>query len=349
MPDVSIIIPTNRGPDVLAPCLQSIASQRFDQRRIEVFVVYNGVCEPPHWDVADWPFRLRVLHMTQANIAAAKNLALDAARGEWIVLLNDDVRLDAGFVDAHLAAHAGLDEPAMVLGASHWRRYADQTVFDELIQRTAMIFFYEGLRPHAWHNFRHAWNLNLSLRRGRLGGRRFDARLGPFFYEDLELAYRLEVEAGVRVWYEPQARLLHDHRYTLDGYLRREAEMGRAALRLWRVNPDCFRSVYGAPLDSDYLAYCRRYVALEGRYEALQLDALRRAVEQPLDAAPHLAGGDAAWLQVLYQAHLPLKRLAFRRALLESAGVDLRAPDPTASHGASEPNAHQAACVSAAW
>lgn len=341
MAGVSIIIPTNRPWSVLKPCLDSVAAQQFPLDEVEVLIVWNGHLPPhpvPHRQ--DWPFVLHTRHLPEANIAAAKNAALEIASGEWIVLLNDDVVLEPGFLAAHRAAHRALDRPGMVLGEAAWARYPDQTVFDELIERTPMIFFYPRMRPHGWHNFRHAWNLNLSLPRRWLTHERFDERLGPFFYEDLELAWRLEKRLDAQVWYEPGARCTHHHRYTLTGYLERERAMGAAAVRLWRANPDCFRAIYNTTLDAAALTYLRRFVETESRQEAAHRAVLQTLVEQPA-ASTLPAVAREAWLELLYHAHLPLKRLAFRRGLLEAchgaAGTTPAAPARATASPASVP------------
>lgn len=318
MPSVSIIIPTNRSRDVLEPCLCSIAQQSFDLCEVEVVVVFNGGVAAPRRDATAWPFRLITEHIERAHIGAAKNVALERAAGEWVILLNDDVFLDPDFIQAHLAAHRRLGRPAMVLGRSAWRQCENDTVFDRMIQTTSMIFFYDKMKAHTWYNFRHAWNLNLSLPRRCLATLRFDERLGPFFYEDLELAYRLEQELGLRVWYAPQALLLHNHRYTLDQYLQREYAMGQVAPALWRANPACFRATYGADLDETYAEYCRRFVADEGRREGELRSRLAGVVTRRPDEIAAGVELQDELVQLLYQAHLPLKRLAFRRGVLSA-------------------------------
>jgi glycosyltransferase involved in cell wall biosynthesis len=127
---VSIIIPTSRTGPRLGACLESIARQRLDPHEIDVHVVYNGVADPPLWRRENWPFRLFVDRIEQANISAAKNVALNAARGDWLLLINDDVILDGEFVAAHLEAHWRLGSPAMVLGLAAWfrlRRWSSST------------------------------------------------------------------------------------------------------------------------------------------------------------------------------------------------------------------------------
>jgi len=318
MPAVSVIIPTNRSREVLERCLQSIAGQDCDPREIEVIVVFNGMTVVPQWDRGAWPFCLITDHIDEPHIGAAKNVALDRARGEWLVLLNDDVLADSDFLSAHVAAHRQLGQPAMVVGRSIWRRYDDETVFDRMIQTTSMIFFYDQMQPHAWYNFRHAWNLNLSLPRRCCESVRFETALRPVYFDDLEWAFRMEREHGLRVWYEPQALLLHDHRYTLDSYLTREGHLGRMAVLLWQCNPDCFRAIYETDLDEAYLDYCREFVRHEGRREEELLTQLSRISTRPAGELAPTPDRQDELVRLLYLTHLPLKRLAFRRGVLSA-------------------------------
>lgn len=268
-------------------------------------------------DPAAWPFRLRASFIAEPSICTAKNRALELATGAWIILLNDDGRLAPGFVTAHLRAHAQLGQPALVLGASPFATYADETLFDRLIAETSMIFFYDRMQPHAWYNFRHAWNLNLSFRRQDAAGVCFDERLAPVNFDDLEWAFRLEQERGLRVWYEPAASLVHDHRYTLDSYLQREEHLGRMAALLWECNPPCFEAIYNADLERA-LAEARRFV----KADAAHAEGLRAALAPLLQRrADEFGGAPTArreLMQALYVAHRPLKRLMFYRGLLST-------------------------------
>ena len=282
---VSFIIPTNRSDERLVPCLEAIDAMQFDAKDIEVVVVFNGtgsiapVSQSPGG--RRWRFQLVTDHIEEANISAAKNRALNRSTGQWIFLINDDTLVEPDFVSAHLRAHEALDRPAMVLGQSRWKRYEDETVFDRMITTTSMVFFYDRMAPHQWYNFRHAWNLNLSVHRRFIESVRFEDRLKPVNFDDLEWAYRVERTHGLGVWYEPAAVNRHDHRYTLDGYLSRENHLGHMAVLLWELNPACFEAIFGSPLDREFVTYCRRFVALEGRREPELLERLTAVATQP--------------------------------------------------------------------
>jgi glycosyltransferase involved in cell wall biosynthesis len=339
---VTLIIPSSRSGPALANCLRSVAAQAFDLAELSVVVVFNGLPDPPPLDPAAWPFRLVTDSLPAPNICAAKNRALDLAAGQWVILLNDDVVLTPEFVAAHLRAHQQLGQPALVLGAAPFATCPDETLFDRLIAETSMIFFYDRLRPHTWYNFRHAWNLNLSFRRQDAGAVRFDERLAPVNFDDLEWAFRLERERGLRVWYEPAASLVHHHRYTLDGYLQREQHLGRMAARLWECNPACFEAIYGGDLEQ-VAAQARRFLKTQSAHAEDLRAALAPLVQHPAVEFGGEPAGRQALLQALYVAHRPLKRLEFYRGLLSalrparsrtgdtSASPPLRAPGGAAA------------------
>lgn len=320
MPIVSIIVPTNRPANVIEPCLRALAAQRFALAEMQVIVVYNGKGSEPGWATEDWPFDLVVARGPESNVGAARNVGFDLARGEWVILLNDDVWPERDLVAAHVNVHRRLDRPGMVLGEAVWRRHEDETVFDRMLQSTSMVFFYDKMRPHTWYNYRHAWTLNLSLSRRYCDTVRFDEAIHPVCFDDLEWAFRLERTQGLGVWFAPEARAVHDHRYTLESYLAREHHLGRMAALLWRCNPECYAAIHGSALDAEYLEYCRRFVAANERLEDDLRTGLERMVSRRIaDLSPSKAVRSEL-IQCLYHAHLPLKRLVFHRALLEAVG-----------------------------
>jgi GT2 family glycosyltransferase len=316
---VSIVIASNRPAAAQRPCLESIARQTVDLAGVEVLIGFNGTPEPPRLDGRDWPFELRTRHVAEANVGAARNRVLEIARGHWLLLLNDDIALAPDAIERHLAAHQRLDRPGMVLGSAAWRRYADETVFDRLVQTTSLIFFFDQMRAGRWYGFRHAWTLNLSVARRYVEAIGFDERIAPVNFDDLEWAWRIEQRHGLQVWYEPQAACQHDHRYTLDDYLRREALLGRMAVKLWRANPACFRAIFGRSLDDELLRDFTFFVQDVGPRETAMRASLERLTARPareLAATPEL---ERAVLATAFEAQRPLKRLVFRRAVLEAA------------------------------
>jgi hypothetical protein len=302
-PQASVIVPSHGRPEKLGRLLARLASQR--DRDFEVLVALDGggsaPSAPPGLDV-------HFLDLPRVGISDAKNHALERARGETLILVNDDVEPEPDFVTEHLRAQAS--GAPFVLGASPFVNVPDTTLLDVLVARTRMIFFYQGLATGERHDFRHAWNLNLSVRRDRLPtGLAFASRLRPCMFEDLELSHRI---IGDRrdVLFHAAARAPHNHRYQLVDYFVREVLMGVMAPELSAVNPACFRSIFGEDL-SALEARARRGLETDVRDALRTLPTLIDAARQPCAAdAPQLS------LDTWYAAHLPLKRRAFRRGLI---------------------------------
>ncbi len=87
---VSAIIPTHKRPELVLRAVRSALGQRYEA--LEVIVVVDGPDEATTnalGTITD--HRLRVIHLPQPQGAQiARNTGIDAARGDWIALLDDD-------------------------------------------------------------------------------------------------------------------------------------------------------------------------------------------------------------------------------------------------------------------
>ncbi len=90
IPLVSIIVPAYNVSDYIGEALASIFIQDFDD--YEVIIVDDGSSDIPQLEKALAPYRDRINYIRQNNrgVAAARNTALRAARGELIALLDAD-------------------------------------------------------------------------------------------------------------------------------------------------------------------------------------------------------------------------------------------------------------------
>ncbi|NOG54048.1 MAG: glycosyltransferase family 2 protein [Planctomycetes bacterium] len=330
-PQISIIVPTRRRPAKLANLLKCLATQSLTGNAVfETLIGIDGLDDPESVAVSQDARDLHGLTLhtwafAQEGIAAIKNRLIEHAAGEILLFVNDDVRPAPDFIEQHRNAHSHLLEKgrrAMVLGYSPWLVPEDgaESQFDRLLAQTSMVFFYDRMMAHAddrdrdW-GFRHAWNLNLSVPADAVravGG--FQESLCECCYEDIELGYRLSIRESLPVLFRPGARADHDHRYTPAGYLEREQRLGRSAAVFAETCPECAQTVFGLNLLSDeHLAYCKQYVENESRREPEMLPVFTGLASRPADTW----SGDE-WIPLAYTQHLPLKRLAFRRGLLEA-------------------------------
>jgi hypothetical protein len=238
-----------------------------------------------------------------------------------IIFGNSDARPDPDMVACHVAAMAPLPPGSLVLGSAPWEKPAKPTVFDALLAETPMVFFYDGLTPHHWHDFRHAWTLNLSVRLDdfrRSGG--FHEALRPVYYEDLAFAHRVMGSQKKQVWYEPAARVLHRHPTSLHQYLDREELLGLMAPVLARVCPEAFVTLHRTDDLKRLAAEYQQWLKMDRGMHQWIYRRLAEWAGMP-EAALGLDANRKQVLMTIYQMHIPLKRLAFRLGFLR--GLEL--------------------------
>ena len=91
LPLISVVVPVYRVEKYLDHCIQSIAEQTYSN--LEILLVDDGspdgsgaICD--RWAARD--SRIRVFHKQNAGAGAARNTALDGARGEIITFVDSD-------------------------------------------------------------------------------------------------------------------------------------------------------------------------------------------------------------------------------------------------------------------
>lgn len=102
MSQVSVVIPCYNAGAFLDEAVQSALAQTWDD--LEVVVVDDGSTDPATialLDNANWP-RTRVIRQANAGPSAARNAAIRAATGEFILPLDADDRIDPTYVEKAL-------------------------------------------------------------------------------------------------------------------------------------------------------------------------------------------------------------------------------------------------------
>ncbi|MFL5617307.1 MAG: glycosyltransferase family 2 protein [Gemmatimonadaceae bacterium] len=239
MPSASVVIPTYRRRDDAVRVVQMLAKQTIPSSEYEVVVVVNGPDDGTRDALAaiEVPFALRVLHRETPGLAAARNAGVADARGDVVIILDDDMEPAAGFVAAHVAAHAD-GEPKAVMGP----------VPIAMSDATSAPSAYVGAkfdRHLAWlarnggpATARDFYGGNLSLPRDvfvRIAG--FDERFTQYGNEDVELSLRL-ASAGVPIVYEPSAVAMQRYDKDFAALAADTLAKGRTAVQLERLHPE---------------------------------------------------------------------------------------------------------------
>jgi GT2 family glycosyltransferase len=233
---VSIIIPTHDRPASLERALRALSAQSYPLSAVETIVVADGGKDGMgEIGQQEWPFVLRMLEQPALGPAAARNRGASASTGELLIFLDDDIEPFAGFVAAHVRAHAG--EVARVAIGYLPPQLQGRCDFFAIMLRAWWESMFERMREPG-HRFAYNDLLsgNFSIERqlfAAVGG--FDESLRC--HEDYELGVRL-IAAGARLQFVPDAAGWHHEHTTLARALGRKRDEGQADAALARKHPD---------------------------------------------------------------------------------------------------------------
>jgi glycosyltransferase involved in cell wall biosynthesis len=214
----SIVIATKDRAAYLERALDSLMLQ-CDAPSFEVIVADNGSTDETaalaeHRRAAGTPFELTRLFVPEPNRGKARNAGIDAARGEIVLFIDDDVWVPAGFLAAHSAAH---DRAGMCVNGP-----------------IINVPSYEDHPKPATRNYSGAFlcTCNASVSRDALvNACGFDERFNLYGWEDTDLGLRLR-RGGVRRTFAWDAYLYHikpPEAETLEVVLQKTMEKARMA------------------------------------------------------------------------------------------------------------------------
>lgn len=219
-PFISVIIPTYGREEPLRETLIDVLNQ--DYPHYEVLVVDQTPVHQPETqqfleDLAQVG-KIQWFRLKWASLPGARNYAVRRSQGEILVFIDDDVRLEPGYLAAH---------------AKNYRRSEIGAVAGRVFDRMKLADFAPGLEiqdlPPEAHDPGIAWyHLNLvhtvkpqrvlSARGCNMSYRReifqkygvwFDERFrGSAVREESDFCLRLR-KTGLIVWYDPEASLVH--------------------------------------------------------------------------------------------------------------------------------------------
>ncbi|MEK7591013.1 MAG: glycosyltransferase family 2 protein [Patescibacteria group bacterium] len=261
MSALSVIIPTRKRPHILAQCLKHLARQTIADK-IEVIVIHDGE------DDAETREALKAIsHKLKAiSFAAipksqqgvARNRGVDLAKAPVVLFIGDDILLEPGACEVHLRMHrqlaidnrlssgqllkANCQKPIAILGFVTWDPSVGITPVMCWLEKSGWQFGYpkiekyahECIPPAIQHRFSYANNMSLPTDIAKQIRFREDVSL--YGWEDIEWGLRLR-EAGVSLFYEPDAKALHHHRITLRDSLSRMEILGQSLPKISWINP----------------------------------------------------------------------------------------------------------------
>jgi glycosyltransferase involved in cell wall biosynthesis len=273
----SVVIPTHQRRESLRRALLALSKQTADAASYEVIVSVDGSTDGSE-EMArsfDAPYELRVTAGPARGRAAACNAAIELARGEVLIVLDDDMQPAPTFIERHLSHHPP-GSRLCVMGAvpieldassPHAARYTREKFNAHLAQlaEPGHVFvprdFYSG---------------NASLRTEEMravGG--FSESFTVYGNEDIDLSLRLQA-AGVELRYDAEALAQQEYDKDLAALARDTVAKGSTTVQLAGDHPEVFAQLrLASPWDGSRPWLAARSVLL---WLTRRSDAVRRIV-----------------------------------------------------------------------
>jgi GT2 family glycosyltransferase/glycosyltransferase involved in cell wall biosynthesis len=239
----SVIIPTKNRPHELALTLAGYAAQT--DRDFEIVLVNDHGDRDAVQTVAA-PFadrlRLRLADNTgRPGPAAARNLGIELAEGQMLLVTGDDIVPTPTLVERHRAGHRRYPaREAAFVGFIDWHPdVARDWLHRHIVGAGGQQFNFSGMAPGAVVPCDRFFTANISWKRG------FTADLEQVFaegfclaaFEDIELGHRLSLR-GLRLRYLHDAVGLHLHHMTPRSFLARMRSVGAMCTTFAGMTPD---------------------------------------------------------------------------------------------------------------
>lgn len=227
--DLTVVIPTRDRWPILRTTLEGLRRQTV--QGFEVVVVVDGTDQaPPELSGA------KVITKEHGGPGAARNAGVASSDRPLLLFLGDDMVPAPDLVARHLERHR--QDPAAttaVLGHVEWHPEVARSRILHWLDWSGTQFEFQSITGGE-AGFGHFYSCNVSLKRELyLAAGGFDEAF-TYYYEDLDLGYRLADE-GMRLVYEADAVALHLHGYTWPGLVARFEGIARGERMMAAKHP----------------------------------------------------------------------------------------------------------------
>jgi glycosyltransferase involved in cell wall biosynthesis len=238
---ITVIITAYNRANILKACLKAIEDQTLPIKKYEVVVIDDGSKDNTKEIVEDFMKNhknIRYFYQENQGQGIARNLGVHKAKGNIVVFIQDDIIVKKSFLAQHLRTHLRHPEDyKAVLGFTDWHPKLEITPFMKWLTDGSSIlgkfgghqFAYEKLKGKKMADFNFFYTSNISLKRKMMLRYPFDPSFSGYGWEDIELGYRLEKEAGLKLYYNPKAVGYHYHPMNENSLRGRMQSIGRSA------------------------------------------------------------------------------------------------------------------------
>lgn len=214
---VSVIIPNWNGKELLKICLKSLIDQNY--KNLEVFVVDNGSTDGTV-EFINFKFKSVKIIRNKINLgfARAVNQGIKLSTSDFIVLLNNDTRLDSNFLGTLVQSLRERKEVSAV--APKVLSFSNPEIIDSAGDFMNVLgqAFPRG-RSDSKENWNQGGEVFLVNAGASIYRRVVFEKVGLFeedffaYGEDVDWCFRAQL-CGFKFWYEPNAIVYHHHKAT---------------------------------------------------------------------------------------------------------------------------------------
>lgn len=244
-PKYSIIVPVYNRPDEVDELLDSLTRQAYAD--FEVIIVEDGSSSPCKEVCDKYAGKLPLRYFVKENSGPgqSRNYGAERAAGEYLIILDSDVVLPDGYLQAvedELTLHGACD----AFGGADASHPSFTTVQKAISYSMTSFFTTGGIRggKKKLDKF-YPRSYNMGIRR------EVYAELGGFskmrFGEDIDFSYRI-VEAGYKCRLFPEAWVWHKRRTDLKKFFRQVYNSGIARINLEKRHPGTMKIVHLLPM-----------------------------------------------------------------------------------------------------
>lgn len=214
----SIIIPNWNGKEYLKNCLKSLEDQSF--KNFELIVVDNGSVDgSKDYIKKNYPTVTLIEINRNIGFSPAVNLGIKRAKGKYIILINNDTKVDKDCIKNLVRAVEQHPEVGMV--AAKMMQYHNPKIIDSAGDYIDAVGHANniGLGEEDGEKFNKGRYIFLVTGGGSLFRREVFNKVGLFdhdyfaYFEDVDLSFRAQM-VGFKAWFEPKAVIYHIHKAT---------------------------------------------------------------------------------------------------------------------------------------
>ncbi len=222
---ITVVVPTHNRADGLIRMVQRLLAQDFDPETYELVLVDS--CSNDHTlavlqELATDP-RVQAFRCEKKGAAAARNVGLEHARGELVVLMDDDILVRRDFLTRLWSAHQ--EDPDRVLLARIVHPFEDEVdPFLRFLREAQEVNVYNFPDPTdvpADYFFTGC----VAIPRAVLGDIRFDEGFRVYGVEDIDFGHDL-LRTGTRMSFLPDLEVWHDYYPRFEYFKRKKFHAG---------------------------------------------------------------------------------------------------------------------------